>query len=265
MDQQTLLGWAFAVVEALGNSPGGGLTLLEEFRQSLGLGAPGLKDLLKCLFGARDETGAPVFGDEDLAVVIRDDQTKVFAPHAFEELFWNRYGSRLLEAFRFRGASAEEAEELQAILFLNFFEQRLHTFGGENPNFSAYLMRSARNLWIGHSQSSQSARACLQRVASEGGKSAADPPVTEAIEEERRQLIERLMVSVRRAVEESLREEEAAVMRLWLEGLPRTEIATRLGLSYTTVTMRLYHAKRKVAALLGQRYSAEDLDLLCGD
>jgi len=163
-------------------------------------------------------------------------------PAAFEELV--RQHQRMIHSLTYRmTGSLADAEDLAQEAFLRAFEQ-IGSFRG-TAQFSTWLYRVAINTCLNWKQSEARrfrlyARAAEELSAHAGGGSAPDPQADE----------------VQAALLKLPAKQRAAIVLTIYDGLNHAEAARLLGCSETTVSWRLFAAKRKLKQLLTARREA---------
>lgn len=145
----------------------------------------------------------------------------------------------LLRYLRARGAGAQ-AEDVLQDLWLQLPRS------GPVANPSAYLYRSAENLW--RNELRAAARRTRRESAVEAGTDAAPAPVTPDAVVAARQLV----AAARRRLLAAGGKVEAAFVLTRVEGLSQKEAAIRLGTSLSSVEKALHRAHRELAQLIAE-------------
>ena len=191
---------------------------------------PGLSELVK----------ASRMADADCELVLRSQRGD---PAAFEELV--RQHQRMIHALTYRmtGSSAD-AEDLAQEAFLRAYEE-MGTFRGD-AKFSTWLYRIAVNTCLNwrHSEARRQevyAQAATELAAQRGGEQA----------ESKEQANE-----VQAALLKLPAKQRAAIVLTIYDGLNHAEAAEVLGCSETTVSWRVFAAKRKLKRLLAGHSAA---------
>ena len=155
------------------------------------------------------------------------------APHPSTELLYREHHSWLRGWLRVRLQSSQNAEDLAHDTFVKLIESRvpdLHT-----PR--AFLLTLARRLMISHFRHREVERAWLEAVA-HLPDDVAPSPETRAIVIETLLEIDALLNGLPPKV-------KSAFLMARLDGLPYTEIATRLGVTVSSVNQYMARAIRE--------------------
>jgi RNA polymerase sigma-70 factor (ECF subfamily) len=178
--------------------------------------------------------------DADSTLVLRSQNND---PAAFEELV--RQHQRMVHALTFRmTGSLADAEDLAQETFLRAYEQ-IGGFRG-SAKFSTWLYRIAVNTCLNWRQSEARRRQLYAQAAEEfsdrpaGGASGGGEQAGE----------------VQAALLKLPAKQRAAIVLTIYDGLNHAEAAQALGCSETTVSWRVFAAKRKLKKLLAARPAA---------
>lgn len=172
--------------------------------------------------------------DADSELVLRSQRAD---PAAFEELV--RQHQRMVHALTYRmTGSLADAEDLAQETFLRAYEQ-IGNFRG-TAKFSTWLYRIAVNACLNWRQSETRRVRLHARAAEEFSTrhAGSDSPGDQAAE-------------VRAALLKLPAKQRAAIVLTIYDGLNHAEAAQVLGCSETTVSWRIFSAKRKLKRLLG--------------
>lgn len=172
------------------------------------------------------------------------------------EAFVRDHARRFFAFFRRQGAGLHEAEDLTQEVFL-----KLHSNAARyrpRERLAAYCLRVARNVWIDHRRRA-SARVTTVSAASgetadgepsEGSAAFARPAPADEAPDARAELVEESERA--RAALRELPDPHRLVFELGVvEGLAYPEIARLLDVPVGTVKSRMFHAVRKLRAIVG--------------
>jgi len=177
------------------------------------------------------------------------------------EAFVRDHARRFFAFFRRQGAGLHEAEDLTQEVFL-----KLHSNAARyrpRERVAAYCLRVARNVWIDHRRrasarvatvptASAGAVGAVERDPSEVGAALARPAPAEEAPDARAELVEESERA--RAALRELPEHHRLVFELGVvEGLAYPEIARLLDVPVGTVKSRMFHAVRKLRAIVEAR------------
>ena len=159
---------------------------------------------------------------------------------AFRSLF-NEYGPRVRNFMMQRGADPGLAEELAQETLITVW-RKASLYSAEKGSATTWIYTIARNLRTDHIRRRRAWQELTEEHAQEIPSS--DVPADEAMDARQRQ------VRVQ-AVLKELPPEQVEVVRLaFMEGLPHSEIATRLSLPLGTVKSRIRLAYQKLRTAL---------------
>jgi RNA polymerase sigma-70 factor (ECF subfamily) len=178
--------------------------------------------------------------DADLELVLQSQRAD---PAAFEALV--RRHQRMVHALTYRmTGSLADAEDLAQETFLRAYGQ-IGSFRS-NARFSTWLYRIAVNACLNWKQSEARRFRREAQAAAEFSESGANPGLSEAASE------------VQAALLKLPPKQRAAIVLTVYDGLNHAEAATALGCSESTVSWRIFTAKRRLKRLLGasQRQAA---------
>lgn len=173
-------------------------------------------------------------------------------PRPFEA-FVSASAPTFLAFFDRHGAGAAEAEDLTQDVFLKLFRNATHY--QPQGRFAAYAFRVARNAWVdqarrrgGALESFRPADADDDAESSPASTSSTGPEADPGRRLARREETERLLDALR-----GLPDSQRTVFELGvIEELPYAVIAESLEVPVGTVKSRMFHAVRKLRALLGE-------------
>ena len=141
---------------------------------------------------------------------------------------------RLIHALTFRmTGSLADADDLTQETFIQAFRQ-MAAFRGE-ASFSSWLYRIATNLTLNHKKSHQRRHALHERWSDEEKDKADDDGASEAVQQALMRLPDK---------------QRAAIVLTTYEGLNHAQAAAVLGCSETTVSWRIFMARRRLKQLL---------------
>lgn len=153
------------------------------------------------------------------------------------EALWDRYSGRLRSFIRAKAASREEAEDLLQELFLRVHAGLCCLQGREA--MESWIYRVARNLIIDSYRSRRSHEEYEDRFESPYGGPEPDEDPAAKLALSLKDMIDRLPPPYREALELSE-----------YEGLGRSELAARLGISLPAAKSRVQRARGRLKALL---------------
>lgn len=204
---------------------------------------PAARKIRRNCLNTPDPTSVEQLEVRTVAAAARGDRT------AQRELFDRYREAAYIVALRITGRP-EDALDVVQDAFIKAFE-RLAEFAGDS-SFKTWLLRIASNraLDLLRARKVRIAASLDQNDEDEGGPQAVaddEPELSPGVELEQRELAARVQAAVDR-----LPPDQRSVFAMYAAGeLTYGDIATALGVPIGTVMSRLFHARKKLAEMLG--------------